>query len=87
MYTCALNKDGGVESDLTVSVVESGTGSPIDPSFDGRGFYIAAGGGVTQHVKTHMQTAIQDERFDCTILDHSDDMGVLSIQGPKRYVC
>ncbi|XP_033643336.1 sarcosine dehydrogenase, mitochondrial-like [Asterias rubens] len=83
MYTCALNKDGGVESDLTVSVVESGTGSPIDPSFDGHGFYIAAGGGVTQHVKTHMQTAIQDERFDCTILDHSDDMGVLSIQGPK----
>ncbi|XP_038046072.1 sarcosine dehydrogenase, mitochondrial-like [Patiria miniata] len=83
VYTCALNKAGGVEMDLTVSVMDSGTGSAIDPVFDGQGFYVAAGGGVAQHAKTHMRTIMQDERFDCNILDHSEDMGVLSVQGPK----
>ncbi|XP_022101049.1 sarcosine dehydrogenase, mitochondrial-like [Acanthaster planci] len=83
VYTCALNKAGGVECDLTVSMIESGTGSALDPAFDGRGFYVAAGGGVAQHVKTHMKTIMEDEQFDCSILDHSEDMGVLSIQGPK----
>ena len=28
-----LNKRGGIESDLTVSVLESGDGGPCDPTF------------------------------------------------------
>lgn len=33
MYTCILNKLGRVEGNLTISVVETGQGSPADPIF------------------------------------------------------
>lgn len=33
VYSCSLNKLGRVEGDLTVSVVETGQGSPADPIF------------------------------------------------------
>merc|ERR1712032_1611985 len=46
IYTCMLNKGAGIEADLTVSIIGSGSGSSADPSFDGRGFYIAAAGGA-----------------------------------------
>ena len=45
-YGCMLNKGAGIEADLTVSIIGSGSGSSADPSFDGRGFYIAAAGGA-----------------------------------------
>ena len=35
MYTCILNKAGGIELDLTVSVLESGSGRPHSPKFEG----------------------------------------------------
>ena len=31
VYTCMLNKMAGIEADLTVSIIESGTGGPADP--------------------------------------------------------
>ena len=35
-YTCMTNKDGGVEADITVSVLENGDGSSvIKPKFKG----------------------------------------------------
>lgn len=35
-YTCMVNKDGGVEADLTVSVLTSGDGSSVvKPKFEG----------------------------------------------------
>lgn len=34
VYTCALNNAGGVESDLTVTAIESGSGAPHDPKFE-----------------------------------------------------
>ena len=35
-YTCMANKDGGVEADITVSVLENGDGSSvIKPKFEG----------------------------------------------------
>lgn len=35
-YTCMANKDGGVEADITVSVLENGDGSSvIKPEFEG----------------------------------------------------
>ena len=33
IYTCMLNDKAGIEADLTVSVIDSGTGSAADPSF------------------------------------------------------
>jgi sarcosine dehydrogenase len=33
VYTCALNRRGGVEADLTVSAIETGHGGPVDPIF------------------------------------------------------
>lgn len=32
-YTCALNRNGGVEADVTISEVESGVGELHDPIF------------------------------------------------------
>ncbi|XP_041481408.1 sarcosine dehydrogenase, mitochondrial-like [Lytechinus variegatus] len=84
VYTCMCNKAGGTEGDLTVSVIDSmPVSSPLGSDFDGRGFYVAAGGGVAEHVKSHMQTEIQDKRFNCQIVDVTNEMGVISIQGPK----
>ncbi|XP_071948370.1 sarcosine dehydrogenase, mitochondrial-like [Antedon mediterranea] len=83
VYTCMLNKRGGVEGDLTVSMIESGDGSPVEPQFEGRGFYVAVGGGAAEQGKQHILTAIQDKGFNCQLLDHSEDMCMISIQGPK----
>ena len=80
-----LNKFGGVESDLTVSPIYPGAGGPLEPRFEGRGFYVAAGGGNSEHSLAHINTAIQDQKFNCRVLDHSTNMCMLSVQGPKRY--
>lgn len=79
------NKAGGTEGDLTVSVIDPmAVSSPLAPNFEGRGFYVGAGGGVAEHVKSHMQTEIQDKRFQCQIVDVTKELGVISVQGPKR---
>ena len=41
IYTCMLNKQAGIEADLTVSLIEPGAGSAADPEFQGTGFYIS----------------------------------------------
>ena len=35
VYTCMLNKRGGVEADLTVSAIEAGNGEVAEPQFEG----------------------------------------------------
>jgi len=40
VYTCMLNKRGGVEGDCTVTGLESGSGGIVDPIFKGKAFYI-----------------------------------------------
>lgn len=82
VYTCMLNSRGGIESDLTVSVLESGQGGACDPAFEGRGFYVAVGGGFAEHVRAHMINAIQDRGLDVSLTDRSKEMGLLSVQGP-----
>ena len=84
-YTCMLNRNAGVESDLTVSILEGvllflcfllrksnvflrcdGAGSeaaPWEPQFEGRGFYIAAGGGSAHQAWSHLSNAIEDAGF------------------------
>lgn len=40
VYTCMLNKKGGVEGDCTVTGLESGSGGVVDPIFKGKAFYL-----------------------------------------------
>ena len=60
VYTCMLNREAGIEADLTVSLLEDGgSGGPLDPFFQGRGFYIAAAGGAAYQNWAHIQQTIQ----------------------------
>ncbi|XP_005799757.1 sarcosine dehydrogenase, mitochondrial [Xiphophorus maculatus] len=84
VYTCMLNKRGGAEADLTVSRLEPGAAKlPLAPPSDGDVYYLAIGGGVAEHNWNHIRTVIQDQGFHCQLTDHSEDMGMISIQGPK----
>jgi hypothetical protein len=56
VYTCMLNREAGIEADLTVSILEAG---PLDPPFQGRGFYVAAAGGAAYQNWAHIQQTIQ----------------------------
>ncbi|XP_061913144.1 sarcosine dehydrogenase, mitochondrial [Entelurus aequoreus] len=84
VYTCMLNKGGGTEADLTVSRLEAGDANlPLAPQSTGDAYYLAIGGGVAQHNWNHIQGVLQDQGFRCQLTDHSENMGMISIQGPK----
>ncbi|CAI5666623.1 unnamed protein product [Oreochromis niloticus] len=84
VYTCMLNKRGGSEADLTVSRLEPGAANlPLAPESNGDAYYLAIGGGVAEHNWNHIRTVLQDQGFRCQLTDHSEDMGMISIQGPK----
>ncbi|XP_068608878.1 sarcosine dehydrogenase, mitochondrial-like [Brachionichthys hirsutus] len=84
VYTCMLNKSGGVEADLTVSRLQPGAANlPLAPLPDGDVYYLATGGAVAEHNWNHIKTVCQDQGFRCQLMDHTEDMGVISIQGPK----
>ncbi|XP_056146908.1 sarcosine dehydrogenase, mitochondrial [Lampris incognitus] len=84
VYTCMLNKRGGAEADLTVSRLEPGAANlPLAPESNGEAYYLAIGGGVAEHNWNHIRTVLQDQGFNCHLTDHSEDMGMISIQGPK----
>ncbi|XP_077478236.1 sarcosine dehydrogenase, mitochondrial [Stigmatopora argus] len=84
VYTCMLNKSGGTEADLTVSRLEPGAANlPLAPESDGDAYYLAIGGGVAEHNWNHIRTVLQDQGFRCQLTDQSEDMGMISIQGPK----
>ncbi|XP_032396219.1 sarcosine dehydrogenase, mitochondrial [Etheostoma spectabile] len=84
VYTCMLNKRGGAEADLTVSRLEPGAANlPLAPQSNGDAYYLAIGGGVAEHNWNHIRTVLQDQGFHCQLTDHSEDMGMISIQGPK----
>ncbi|OXB69053.1 hypothetical protein ASZ78_009529 [Callipepla squamata] len=162
VYTCMLNKRGGVESDLTVSRISPGDpGSPLAPAFQGYehtapisnmhrsspapmfssllhsqydidsvldktlrffaiglkgqrvfsfrdvfskpnaiglqmllgmggchfpgdGYYLAIGGAVAQHNWSHITTVLQDMKLQCELIDCSEELGMMSLQGPLR---
>nr|XP_008122619.1 PREDICTED: sarcosine dehydrogenase, mitochondrial [Anolis carolinensis] len=84
IYTCMLNKRGGVESDLTVSpIVPGAQDSALAPAFEGDGYYLAVGGAVAQHNWSHITTVLQDKKFQCQLMDRSEELGMISIQGPS----
>lgn len=82
-YTCMLNAQAGVESDLTVSFIDGSSTASWEPSFQGKGFYIAAGGGSAYQSFTHIRKVIEDNRFNAKLVNLSDSICLLSIQGPK----
>uniref|UniRef100_A0A8C7DZ79 Sarcosine dehydrogenase, mitochondrial n=1 Tax=Naja naja TaxID=35670 RepID=A0A8C7DZ79_NAJNA len=83
VYTCMLNKDGGVESDLTVSPIDPGPqGSALAPAFEGDGYYLAIGGAAAQYNWSHIRTVLQEKHFRCQLIDWSEELGMISIQGP-----
>ncbi|EPY84720.1 sarcosine dehydrogenase, mitochondrial [Camelus ferus] len=85
VYTCMLTHQGGTESDLTVSRLAPGPqASPLAPAFEGDGYYLAVGGAVAQHNWSHITTVLQDREFRCQLIDSSEDLGLISVQGPAR---
>uniref|UniRef100_A0A336MEF7 CSON013804 protein n=1 Tax=Culicoides sonorensis TaxID=179676 RepID=A0A336MEF7_CULSO len=83
VYTCALNRRGGVEADVTVTALDSGMGGLHDPIFKGRAFYIVAGGASANHTISHIKQTIREKNFTANITDVTQEIGVLSIQGPN----
>lgn len=83
VYTCMLNKFGGTEGDITVSLINPGDRDTVlAPKFKGDGYYLAIGGGVAQHNWSYITSVLQDMKFHCTMIDRSNDMGMISVQGP-----
>ncbi|TMW41118.1 hypothetical protein DOY81_013799 [Sarcophaga bullata] len=78
VYTCALNSTGGVEADVTISRLQSGSGAVHDPKFDGQGYYIVAGGASAYYTYTMMVDEIRRQGYNCTVRDVTADMGVIS---------
>ncbi|XP_044519885.1 sarcosine dehydrogenase, mitochondrial [Gracilinanus agilis] len=84
VYTCMLNHRGGTESDLTVSrLARDSEAFPPTPSFEGDGYYLAVGGATAQYNWSHITTVLQDKKFNCQLIDCSEEMGMISIQGPQ----
>uniref|UniRef100_A0A4X2KUX4 Sarcosine dehydrogenase, mitochondrial n=1 Tax=Vombatus ursinus TaxID=29139 RepID=A0A4X2KUX4_VOMUR len=84
VYTCMLNHRGGTESDLTVSrLAVDPEASPLTPSFEGDGYYLTVGGAVAQYNWSHITTVLQDKKFNCQLVDCSEDIGMISVQGPE----
>lgn len=78
-----LNSRGGVEADVTVSRLNSGTGAVHDPKFSGQGYYIVAGGASAYYTYSILLAEIRQKRFNVTLRDVTNDLGVISIQGPR----
>ncbi|XP_030387177.1 sarcosine dehydrogenase, mitochondrial [Scaptodrosophila lebanonensis] len=83
VYTCALNDAGGVEADVTVSRLVSGSGAIYDPKFNGQGYYIVAGGASAFYTYSVLMKEMRRKGFDANLHDITAEMGVISIQGPK----
>ncbi|CAG0880074.1 unnamed protein product [Darwinula stevensoni] len=85
VYTCFLNKKGGIEADLTVSILKPEKKLAIEPDLlEGGGYYIAAGGGSSYSTWSHLQSVIQEQKYQVELKDLSLDMALISVQGPKR---
>ncbi|XP_015606904.1 sarcosine dehydrogenase, mitochondrial [Cephus cinctus] len=83
VYSCMLNKNGGVEADCTVTAIETGSGGVADPIFRGKAFYIVSGGMSAYHTWCHMKNVIREQDFKVTLHDATEQIGILSIQGPN----
>lgn len=79
---CFLHEASGHPLCPTSSVPQSCAESRASPPGDG--YYLAVGGAVAQHNWSHITTVLQDRRFRCQLVDSSEDLGLISVQGPAR---
>jgi glycine cleavage system aminomethyltransferase T len=52
----------------------------------GSGYYLAVGGAFAHQVATHVRNVIHDRGLRCRLDDATEDMGLISVQGPHRWV-
>ncbi|KAJ8734149.1 hypothetical protein PYW07_014700 [Mythimna separata] len=82
VYSLLLNKKGGVEADVTVSILDSGTGQLHEPIFKGRGYYVVTSGFSANHTLAHLRRIVQTHNLRATITDVTKQLCILSVQGP-----
>ncbi|XP_047514356.1 sarcosine dehydrogenase, mitochondrial [Pieris napi] len=82
MYSLMLNEKGGVEADLTVCVIDGGSGQLHEPIFKGRGYYVVTSGFSANHTLAHLRRVIQKYKLRATITDVTKQICILGIQGP-----
>ncbi|BFG04875.1 sarcosine dehydrogenase mitochondrial [Drosophila madeirensis] len=83
VYSCALNATGGVEADVTITRLASGSGQVYDPKFSGQAYYIVAGGASAYYTYSALLDEIRRQGFEASLKDLTAEMGVISIQGPN----
>lgn len=74
-YTPLCNERGGVEADLTVTRLP-----------DDSGYYFAAGGNTATKDFEWITRQLEMNGFDAKLVDQSDDLVMLSVQGPHSQV-
>ncbi|CAH1643582.1 unnamed protein product [Spodoptera littoralis] len=82
VYSLLLNDKGGVEADVTVSILDGGTGGLHEPIFKGRGYYVVTSGFSANHTLAHLRRIINTHKLRATITDVTKQMCILSVQGP-----
>ncbi|CAK1599613.1 unnamed protein product [Parnassius mnemosyne] len=82
VYSLLLNDKGGVEADVTVSILDGGSGQLHGPIFKGPGFYVVSSGFNAMHTLAHLRRIIQTHKLRANITDVSKQLCILSIQGP-----
>jgi len=70
-YTPLCNERGGVEADLTVTRLP-----------DGSGFYFAAGGNTATKDFEWISRILEEKKFRARLKDISDELTMISVQGP-----
>jgi sarcosine dehydrogenase len=70
-YTPLCNERGGVEADLTVARLP-----------DDSGYYFSAGGNTMTKDYEWITSIIEKKGFNAQLEDHSNDVAILSVQGP-----
>lgn len=48
-------------------------------------YYIVGDGAYATHTLAHINETMAERKFNATVRDLTDEMGIISIQGPKRY--
>ncbi|CAH0722411.1 unnamed protein product, partial [Brenthis ino] len=81
-YTLVLNDKGGVEADLTVSILDGGSGQLHEPIFKGRGYYIVTSGFNANHTASIIRRIIHKHKLRANLTDVSKQLCILAVQGP-----
>lgn len=80
-----MNKRGGVEAHFTVTTIEPSDDHVIgSKSRQENAYYIVADGAYANQTLAHINETIYERQFNVTLEDLTDQLGILSIQGPKR---